>query len=441
MSRQIIILFILIFIMILIIRVNAGVKTAGKISSADKNIESIKVLQNRLIEEHDRVVNDLDTLYNKVSGVYSDSLRKRVLSATTLTIREDTVSDSSVNIDIYGNSPKTDDVNHFNFYRSTGSYSSPGALRYVEVGPPRYQDDFYNIRAWGWNGKSYQLGSEMAICPTENWTDSTQGTNFQLYITPNGTHAVKERLRVGTDGVYAVSGDFINETAGKGIHFWSNTNSAVSNTVRMDKSRGTFAIPLKINLNDVLGQFDFFGHDSVEYRIGSQIIAAASENWGVGKNGAQINFYTTKTGATTQTINTIMYGNSTYFQQPVGIKGVNIGSAALEVNTHKDYEYGIKLRQIKSGFESAAIITMGQWYKSQFAIWDTISGVGLNVYKNKVSINRSTDTATVALEVCGGIIGDSIKIGSTGSMMNKILIDNDTLKITVGAVTKRFVAF
>ena len=44
MSRKIIILLILIFIMILIIRVKAGGSTAGKISSADKNIESIKVL-------------------------------------------------------------------------------------------------------------------------------------------------------------------------------------------------------------------------------------------------------------------------------------------------------------------------------------------------------------------------------------------------------------
>lgn len=261
-----------------------------------------------------------------------------------------TTSAISNNINIYGNHDQTDDVNHLNFYRSAGTYAAPTPMRYATT-PTHLQDDFYNIRAIGWNGSAYQIGSEMAICPTENWTVAAQGTNYQLYVTPDGTTVIKERLRVDGNGVWAIGGDFINQTAGKGAHFWSNTTSAISNTIRMDKSRGDFDTPLKINLNDALGEFDFFGHDGVNYKLGAQIIVGAQENWDTTHNGAQINFYTTKPGAIIQTMNCTMYGDSTYFQQPVaiGYGVVSTGVAYLELNHNSGSHYGFRIKDIASG--------------------------------------------------------------------------------------------
>jgi hypothetical protein len=67
-----------------VVWVYGGSKTAGKISAADKNLESIKVLQNRLMDEHDLVVNDLDSLFGYSTGETATGIIKSTGTITTL---------------------------------------------------------------------------------------------------------------------------------------------------------------------------------------------------------------------------------------------------------------------------------------------------------------------------------------------------------------------
>jgi len=83
-----------VLVLLSIVWIYAGSKTSGKISVYDKNVESIKLLQNRLIDEHDLVVNDLDTLFTLTGSMSSDSIYRDAVKGAR--VRGDSVIATAV---------------------------------------------------------------------------------------------------------------------------------------------------------------------------------------------------------------------------------------------------------------------------------------------------------------------------------------------------------
>jgi hypothetical protein len=76
--------FFFLILVVIMIGVYAGTKSASKISSTERNIESINILQNRLIDRHDLVCNDLDSLFKYTANVTQTGIVKATGTITTL---------------------------------------------------------------------------------------------------------------------------------------------------------------------------------------------------------------------------------------------------------------------------------------------------------------------------------------------------------------------
>ncbi|RPJ55918.1 MAG: hypothetical protein EHM12_11155 [Dehalococcoidia bacterium] len=337
-------------------------------------------------------------------------------------------SANSVNLNIYGNNDKTDDVNHVNFYRSIGTFAAPGAIRaYGSLGSSA--DDLYNFRCWGYDGAGYALGSEMAVVPKEDWSVGKHGCDFQLYLTPSGSATMQECLRVTTDGIFPGNGNFLSYTAGKGFQLYSAVTSATASRCSFFKARGDYGTPTVILNNDPLGQFDFLGHDGTDYVVSAQIIAGASENWSETARGSFYNFYTTPNTTTTPTITQILYGDNIYMAKPVGIGMLSPKVAMLTIGHDASRNYGLRITDTKSGRGGTLDtwdISTGIWAQGQLTFYNLSTGIQMNISSaGNVAIGNSVTQGSEKLNVNGAIaIKDSMTAPTATAGFAKIFVDS-----------------
>jgi len=316
--------------------------------------------------------------YDSILSAYASKL---TIGQDTFTIRAPS-NPNSVNFSMYGNSEKTDDVNHMNFYRSRGTYDNPLPIQaYGALGTSA--DDFWNYRSWGWNGSAYGLGSEIAVVPTEDWTDSTQGCNYQMYLTPTGALGMTECMHVDANGISPGNGEFLCYNAAKGFKLYAPSNNAISSLAAMYKSRGSLSSPTNINSSDPLGQFAFYGYGDSSYNVSAQFIAVATQGFTDSTRGSAFNFYTTDTvPGSSPTISAIMYGDNTYFANPVGVGGITDQVANLMVKHNSSNKYGFRIKDIGSG-RNADVDTwdqsVGVWNAGQFTWYNLSTGIKMNM--------------------------------------------------------------
>lgn len=111
--------------------------------------------------------------------------------------------------------------------RAKGDYANPLA---VSIG-----DILLSVEGKGYNGTNYSAGAYVRMTASESWSNTGNGTHLTFNITPNGTTAPIEALRLSNAGQMGV----LNTTPSANVHIKGGTATA-----------GT--APLKINAGPVL---------------------------------------------------------------------------------------------------------------------------------------------------------------------------------------------
>jgi hypothetical protein len=79
----------------------------------------------------------------------------------------------------------------------------------------------------------------------------------------------------------------------------NSAGNAVNSKMTVTRSRGTLTVPTALAIGDILGEYDFTGHDGTNYNTSSRISATATETFTVSARGSHMQFYTTQTGTNT----------------------------------------------------------------------------------------------------------------------------------------------
>lgn len=97
-------------------------------------------------------------------------------------------------------------------YKSGGSYSSPSAVQYG------WNLNNFEAKGYGATGWSSAGRAGYSMYAAENWTDTAQGTGFNLRTTPNGTASARTVIGMNESGI-------INEPYQSGVRAYNSSAS------------------------------------------------------------------------------------------------------------------------------------------------------------------------------------------------------------------------
>jgi hypothetical protein len=119
---------------------------------------------------------------------------------------------------------------------------------------------------------------------------------------------------VGYGGSNIVSHCVAEESSAFPYSLYDATGNSQGYILAFRQSRGTYASRTATQSGDLLGQFNFGGHNGTALVDGkARIEATASETFTAGANGTQLRFFTTVAGASTSTLSLTLIGGFASF--------------------------------------------------------------------------------------------------------------------------------
>lgn len=143
---------------------------------------------------------------------------------------------------------------------------------------------------------------------------------------------------VGYGGSNVTAQFIASESSAFPYTLYDATGNAQGHVLAFRQSRGTYASRTATQLNDILGQLDWGGHNATSVVNGrARIVAFANQTWTGASNGTSIEFYVTPSGQTASTLGlrlssgTLLSGHNAEFFGTLFLKnntGINFESVA-----------------------------------------------------------------------------------------------------------------